>query len=64
MPREKDGYRDNLALLNEMYPDVLMLNIKQTAAVYGLKPITVKRYVPFKDGMVSKAVLARCMCPD
>ena len=30
MPREKDGYRDNLAMLNERFPDHDFLSMEET----------------------------------
>ncbi len=68
MPREKDGYRDILELLNERYPDHDMLRIKECGAVLGVsKYETVmnrlgRAGVPIVDAKVNKVFLARYMC--
>jgi hypothetical protein len=63
MGREKEDYRGNYEMLNDMFPGKGMLTIPEVMQVYGKSRNTVKRIVPFKDGMVSKATLARVMCP-
>ena len=65
MPREKEDYRANLEILNEMYPDRVMLTIPETMQVMGFRSVnTAKKYIPFVHCRVSKATLARLMCGD
>ena len=63
MPREHIDYRNNIEQLNRLYPNHEMLTIQETQQVMGYKSVnTVKKYVPFHNGRVSKATLARIMC--
>lgn len=63
MPREKEGYRDNLELLNARFPDHDMLTIAEVMQVTGYKSKdTVRKYYPFVNGRISKPALARKMC--
>lgn len=64
MPREKEDFRANLERINAIQPTGEMLNLKSVAEITGWSINTAKKYVPFKDGWVSKATLARVMCPD
>lgn len=62
MGREKAGFRDNLELLNEMYPDQGMLGKTEVARFLGVTVKTVgRRGIRFNDltGRISKADLAR-----
>lgn len=63
MPREHPDYRANIELLNLRFPDHDMLTIKEAMQVLGYgSPNTVKKYLPFVHGKVSKAAVARYMC--
>ena len=68
MSREKQGYRETIALLNERFPDHDALNKTETAAFLGVSTRTVQRYAAdgklrFNHlGRVSKADLARSVC--
>lgn len=63
MPREKEDFRINLEQLNRLYPFREMLTISETMQIMGYKSKdTVKKYVPFTNGKVSKVTLARIMC--
>lgn len=65
MAREKEGYRDNLELLNERFPNVDMLNMAQVMAVIGCADRrTLMRKIPknWVGGKLSKVFLARYMC--
>ncbi len=64
MSREKAGYRDNLAMLNERFPDADMLTAAQVAQVTGLTTQTVRRKFAFNPltRRISKADLARLIC--
>ena len=61
MPREKEGYRANYAMLNDRFPDKDMLNIKDVMTFTGLSRNTVKKRFCFvgSPGIVSKADFAR-----
>lgn len=65
MPREKQGYRDTIAQLNDMYPNQGMLNKTEVARFIGVDRSTVsRRGIRFnpETGRVTKADLARQIC--
>ena len=69
MGREKQGYRDTVAALNDMFPDQGMLGRPEVARFLGVHRNTLDRYIKdgkisFKSGIerVSKADLARQIC--
>lgn len=63
MAREKECYRDNIEQLNRLFPEREMLTIRETMQILGYtSPNTVKKYITFVNGKVSKAALARYMC--
>lgn len=63
MPREKEDYRANIEQLNRLFPEREMLTIKETMQILGYtSPNTVKKYLTFVHGKISKAALARYMC--
>lgn len=60
MPREKEGFRDNIALLNRRFPEKDMLNIKEVMEFTGQSRNTVRKNIRFTAmNLVSKADLAR-----
>lgn len=63
MGREKEDYRNNIEQLNRIYPDREMLAVKEVMQIMGYKSRnTAVKHVPFVNGRVSKATLARIMC--
>lgn len=65
MGREKEGFRENLELLNTRFPDYDMLSVQDTMKVTGFKKRdTVLKHLGhfFVNGRISKAALARYMC--
>lgn len=65
MSREKQGFRETIAALNEMYPDQGMLGKSEVARFLGVNRTTVYRHkIKFNDktGRVTKADLARQIC--
>lgn len=65
MPREKAGFRDTIAQLNEMFPDKGMLGQEEVAMFLGVTTRTVRRRgIQFNKatGRVTKADLARQVC--
>lgn len=65
MAREKEGYRDNLELLNVRFPAHDMLTVQQIMEVTGFKTEkTVRKHLGkfFTPAGLSKATLARWMC--
>lgn len=64
MSREKPGYRENLRLLHERFPDKDMLNINDVAAFMGCCRQTVSRNIAFNDRtkLITKTDLARQIC--
>ena len=62
MSREKQGFRDTMAALNEMFPEQGMLRKSDVARFMGVDRSTVRRRgIRFNEttGMVTKADLAR-----
>lgn len=64
MSREKEGYRDTLAALNEMFPEQGMLNQAQVARFLGVTRQTAAKKIRFNPATsrVTKADLARQVC--
>lgn len=65
MAREKEGYRDNLEILNVRYPDHDMLSMEEVMQVTGYTSRnTVLKYMgeKFSGKRLSKVHLARWMC--
>lgn len=46
--REKDGYRDQLTHLNELYPNRVTLSVSETAKALGIDRRTVVRLIDEK----------------
>lgn len=61
MARERDGFRENMKLLNAMFPDKAMLTAAEVAEFTGQSMSTVRRNIKFNPATrrVSKADLAR-----
>lgn len=60
--REKEDYRANIEQLNRLFPEREMLTIKEVMQILGYgSPNTVKKYLKFVHGKISKAALARYM---
>lgn len=65
MSREKQGFRDTIATLNEMFPEQGMLTKGEVAKFLGVSVKTVNRHkIQFNPatGRVTKADLARQVC--
>lgn len=65
MGREKEGYRDNLEILNNRFPDHDLLSIEEIMQVTGIRSMTtVRKYFGkmMANKRLSKAALARYMC--
>lgn len=63
MAREKEDFRTNIEQLNRLFPDREMLTIREAMQILGYSsPNTVKKYLSFVHGKISKAALARYMC--
>ena len=65
MSREKQGFRDTIASLNEMFPDQGMLSKGEVARFLGVSTKTVNRHgIRFNaaTGRITKADLARQVC--
>lgn len=59
--REKEGFRDNLERLNEVFPTHDLLSIKDVTQFTGRSRDVVKRLFTFKSGYISKVELARAL---
>lgn len=65
MAREKEGYRENLEILNNRFPDHDMLNMAQVMQVVGCSDRrTLMQKIPknWVGKRLSKVYLARWMC--
>ena len=64
MSREKESYRDCMAMLNERFPNKDMLNIAEAAEFCGMSRNTVKKRIRFNAATrkITKADLARQVC--
>lgn len=66
MAREKEGYRDNLELLNTRFPDHDMLTMGEVMQVIGCTDRrTLRKYIGianWQNDRLSKVFLARYMC--
>ena len=64
MSREKEGFRDNMALLNERFPEKEMLTIADAAEFMGVSRWTARRHIVFNQqtNLVTKAEFARQIC--
>ena len=65
MAREKDGYRENLELLNLRYPEHDLLSMEQVMTVTGYTDRrTLQKHLGqyFVNKRISKVFLARYMC--
>lgn len=69
MSREKQGYRDTILALNEMFPEQGMLSRKEVAQFLGVNTTTLDRWVDTgklrmnsRLGRLTKADLARQIC--
>ncbi len=65
MSREKQGFRDTVAALNEMFPEQGMLTKGEVAKFLGVSTRTITRHgIQFNQatGRVTKADLARQVC--
>lgn len=65
MARELDGFRENLELLNQRFPDRDMLSAQDVMATLGVKTQdTVRKHLGDKivNNRISKIFLARYMC--
>lgn len=65
MSREKQGYRETIAQLNEMFPEQGMLSKTEAAKFLGVDRKTIsRRGIQFNaaTGRITKADLARQVC--
>ena len=65
MARERDGYRENLELLNIRYPEHDLLSMEQAMIVTGYADRrTLQKHLGqyFVNNRISKVFLARYMC--
>ena len=64
MPREKEGYRDNIEQLNRLYPSHEALKLEEVAQVMNCSEKTVRRNLGhlMVNRRIMKTALARYMC--
>ena len=63
IPREREGFRDNLARLQEAFPDKELLTVSDVARYVGADRSTVRRWYKFNatTHRISKVDLARAI---
>jgi hypothetical protein len=64
LPREKPLYRENLAALNDFFPDKNLLKLCEVAKFCGRDPRTVKKRYNIQGGLIEKRVLASRMSDE
>ena len=64
MPREKEGYRDNIEQLNRLFPSHEALSLEEVAQVMNCSAKTVRRNIGhlMVGKKIMKTALARYMC--
>lgn len=64
MPREKEGYRDNIEQLNRLFPSHEALSLEEVAQVMNCSVKTVRRNLGhlMVRAKIMKTALARYMC--
>lgn len=63
MPREHPDFRDNMELLNQLFPTSALLELRQVQMLTGWKDIrTIKKRLPVIHEQVSKVALAKYLC--
>ena len=64
MPREKDGYFDNMQELNRMFPNHIALSLEEVAQVMNCSTKTVRRNLGHLifNKKIMKTKLARYLC--
>lgn len=64
MPREKEGYRDNIEQLNRLFPTYEALSLEEVAQVMNCSIKTVQRNMGhlMVRRKIMKTALARYMC--
>ena len=64
MPREKEGYRDNIEQLNRLFPSHEALSLEEVAQVMNCSVKTVRRNIGhlMVGKKIMKTALARYMC--
>lgn len=64
MPREKEGYRDNIEQLNRLFPSYEALSLEEVAQVMNCSVKTVRRNLGhlMVRKKIMKTALARYMC--
>lgn len=62
--REKEGFRECMALLNERFPDKDMLSTNEVMQFCGMSWKTVRAHIRFNEltGKITKSDLARQVC--
>lgn len=65
MPREKDGFRDQLESIIKAFPDKECLTVTDVAQYTGWTRNTVAKRLPFvgegKGKSITRTILARCL---
>lgn len=63
MPRERDGYRETLELINTIFPDGGVLTVEEAMEYLRLKTKdSVKKRLTVVDGRINKVELAKYLC--
>lgn len=61
MPREREGFRDNMERLNEFFPDRDLLSVTDVVRFTGRDRRTVTKFFTFRNNYISKVKVARTL---
>lgn len=61
MPREREGFRDNMERLNEFFPDRELLSVTDVIRFTGRDRRTVVKFFNFRNNFISKVEVARTL---
>ena len=61
MPREREGFRDNMERLNEFFPDRDLLSVTDVIRFAGRDRRTVVKFFNFRNNFISKVEVARTL---
>ena len=61
MPKDREGFRDQMARLNEVFTDRDLLSVADVSRFTGRSREVVKKLFAFREGYISKVELARAL---
>ena len=61
MPKDREGFRDQMARLNEVFPDRELLSVADVVRFTGRDRRTVVKFFNFRNNFISKVEVARTL---